>query len=1537
MAEPTASQRTELRRLTSVQRRIWASQRLHPDVPLANMGDPVRLRGSIDPERLIAAFDTVVRRSDVLRSVVVDEASVVVLDRPPAPTRVLEVAAADRDDWMAARVATPIDATACVYDSALLRHAEDDWTWWLCIHHVAVDASAAELVLRATAAAYDHDGDPSDADLSGVIEPTFFDHVDPGDAAAVPARGATPEPITLGVAPGPASTRSERRRIDLDTATDESLRTALAGPLRSISRDLGLLAIAAVVVAGIVHRLDGRRQIVVGVPLHHRMRKSDRRLLGPLMEFAPLAVDIDPDEPRGECFTRTVGAIVQLLRTRRSSGGGAQSFDTIVNVIGAGAPTFGGVVAERSWVRSDHDDPTQRLGVQVRVDPDDTTSWLLDIDPGLAPDSVRERLAGWFRSELVALCDAPQRPLRDSSLLLADDEATSAELAALAPSPSPLELDELVHETVRNSLRTRPDEWVIEHGDRVLTAWEFDEAAERIAAWLVAGGLSVGDRVGLEFDRGLDVVVAVQAVLRAGGAFVVLDPEDPLSRRRRIADEAGVSIVLDRLPAADELAAVDAVALPTVGLDDLAYVLFTSGSTGEPKGVPVSHRGLADYLRFAADAYVDPASPPVLALHSKLRFDLTITSLFLALATDGRTIVVDGDAAEALRTVAADERVTFLKATPSQLDLYRRFVVGRSCVDTLVVGGEAFRTSTADDVSAVCAPAVRVFNEYGPTEAVVGCMVHEYDPSIDRGTDVPIGRACDGAQLVVLDRVGQLAPVGVWGELYVRRPGQPSAYLGDPSRSAGWFVSLDSVDGLERVVPGGHVGSWYRTGDRARIVRTGVLVYGGRSDDQLKVNGIRLEPGEVEAAMTEHPAVSVAVVRADASGRQLVAWWQPTSDAASADPGELRAFLADRLPRHAIPTTYVRVEAMPLAASAKVDVDGLPAPSVADRAVGAGVPLATPTERAVARVWADVLDLARAVEHVEIGATDDLRDLGASSLTLLEAVAALEDEFGIRLPIAEAVTCRTVRSLAALVDAVGVDGGHARYGRAELDEPEPDAALPLSPAEEALLFEYRSDPLDVRYHGGRIVVLDDVVEPDRIERALADVVAHHQPLHVAYDRNRTALDVADALEVERCDPMSIGAFRDRVAEVRRRPFDLDRGPLVRALIAPLADGGTAVFVGKHHINGDAGTFDVLWRHVGRRLAGDDLPELRPSYAAHLRAQRLRHADADDAGRRHWRGLLAARGESSTVGLAAPDSPEPDGYLTVDASPTPERIAATGASAFVTAATALATTLSAYGTSDRADFSVAVSTRDLSAASEVVGNYLNTVPMWLDVNGGATLGSLRDDVADQTAAALAHRTVPFATIVRDSREAGLDGPVASVLLVADRAAPLELAGVRAQQEAVLSGDAVTDLTFFVRERGAGSPVELSLEYRGSVVAADDARRLLATFRAAFERLVDEPDTPAGAIGAAESAPDLVGDRLADHDLVLARWLRHAASEPGTPAVVDGEVNSLTHGELLARARQIADEVVSAVGSGSTCERLVVIRESVSDQIGRGLRC
>ncbi len=679
--------------LTRLQTEVWSSQRLYPHAPLANMATAHRISGSIDPDRFVDAFDRVVRTCDVLRTVIgesPDEASRTrgsVLASPPQRTTVIDLDPTDLDSWMAERIGRPLDVRVCCYDSVLLRHGDDDWTWWLDLHHLVTDATSQTLVHRLTSLAYDGED---------IERSSYADFADE-QAARLVAGTATStavaaEPPLQPFGPRRSTTTSSTRRpVHVHSADPATLPAVVAEAYPSISPDLSLAALFAAALACTMQRLDGRSEFRIGLPVGNRSDRRRRDLVGPLMELHPVAVAIQPDDTFDSLVRRTLGSVIDMLRaTRRDPNERRGDFEMVVNVFRGEYETFSAYPVSVTWVRAPHVDPAHSVRVHA-FDYGNDLEIELDVNEAFGSGDTPARLDRYVERVVDAMLAEPSTPIADFSIVADDDRE---QLAALVPAPPDGRIDRPVHESIADRLWADPDRVVAEDRNGAVHAADFDHRVERCRAWLQAAGVVPGDRVGVRMGRSVDVLVAIQAVLRAGAAFVMLDPDDPESRHAAIAADADLRTILDELPPSDDVVGERAEPVP-VDLDATAYVLYTSGSTGLPKGVPISHRGLADYLDFAVDAYCAEREPPVVALHSALIFDLTITSLFLSFVTGGSVIVFDGDPVVALGRIATDDRITFLKATPSQLEIFARMVDTPRRIDTVVVGGEAFRRPVA--------------------------------------------------------------------------------------------------------------------------------------------------------------------------------------------------------------------------------------------------------------------------------------------------------------------------------------------------------------------------------------------------------------------------------------------------------------------------------------------------------------------------------------------------------------------------------------------------------------------------------------------------------------------------------------------------------------------------------------------------------------------------------------------------------------------------------------------------------------------------
>ncbi len=739
------------------------------------------------------------------------------------------------------------------------------------------------------------------------------------------------------------------------------------------------------------------------------------------------------------------------------------------------------------------------------------------------------------------------------------------------------------HDLFEAQAQRTPDAPAVVCEGRALTFAQLDVRANRLAHHLTGLGVGPDVRVGVGLGRSLDLAVSLLAVLKAGGACVPLDLGYPLDRLAFLIEDAAVAAILtdgDRaagLPAGGPpLIRVDAdadrwAALPAtvpdrrVAADHVAYVIYTSGSTGQPRGVLLTHRGLVNHHRAAVDLYALGAPDRVLQFCS-VGFDASIEEIFPTWAS-GATVVFRSDDMPILGRDwlgwLRSERISVLNLPTGYWhewvrDLDRLSEEVPEGIRLVVVGGEKAQGAAYRTWLRVGGARCRWVNAYGPTEATCMTTVHERPPG-DTGDfanegDPPIGRPLPGTTARVVDEHG--GPVeGGTGELLIGGIGLARGYLGHPDLTA------------ERFVPdptGGHGARLYRTGDLVRQLEGGELGFVGRMDDQVKIRGFRVECGEVEAALARHPGVAdAAVVARDgpAGDRRLVAF--VVGGATTAPAGELRRFLAERLPDHMVPSAFVALDTFPLTPNGKVDRGALSAPDEPDPvAESARTHPDTPAEQRMAAIWAEVLG----IDPSSIGAGDDFFELGGHSLLATQVIAQVREDFGTDTPLRAIFEAPTVAALTALVAAEGA--GDAIAPLTAQPRP-PGARFPVSLAQEQMWALELAANAPGLYNVTAMQRLARPVDEAALRSAVALMVERHETLRTRFvvedGRPAQVVDETGSVDLGVSD---LGDTPDgeREAEVHRRtaeqdaaPFDLSQAPLLRAHLFHL-DGRTSQLV-----------------------------------------------------------------------------------------------------------------------------------------------------------------------------------------------------------------------------------------------------------------------------------------------------------------------------------------------------------------------------------------
>ena len=775
--------------------------------------------------------------------------------------------------------------------------------------------------------------------------------------------------------------------------------------------------------------------------------------------------------------------------------------------------------------------------------------------------------------------DHPEAKIGALSVLNSDDRRRAVVDWNQTRQDSPR--DVLVHELISRAASRAEHQTAVEYGSEALTFAQLERRSTQLAHYLQAHGVGADEPVGILMDRSIELLVATLAVLKAGGAYLPLSPFDPQERIALILNDAAPGVVLTN----GNRGAIEGVTARIVNLDrqseeinkerkvtpqpvtlpeNLAYIIYTSGSTGIPKGVQVTHAGLLNYLHWAGK-YYKVAEGNGAALHSDINFDMTVTSLFAPLIAGKKVLIVperkgpDG-LYELLRS---KENLSFIKLTPSHLDLFNPQLQNddiSGAAGALIVGGEALMAESLA-LWRARSPRTRIINEYGPTEAVVGCCIYEVGEDLPANGSVPIGRPIDNTQLYILDESYGPAPIGAMGELYIGGAGIARGYLNRFDLTAERFVPNPFSP-----IPGERL---YKTGDLARYRHDGTIEYAGRTDSQVKVHGHRVESGEVEAALRRHREVRDAAVITWGGSieKQLIAYL-----VVNARPGpssrELRQFLLERLPEYMVPARYIVIDRMPLTPSGKIDRKALPNPGPVNT-LTMDVPYAPPqtlAQEVLASIWSEVLALE------QVGIDDNFFVLGGDSIRAIQ-VRARAQKRDLQISQQQLFELQTIRELAQVAAFGNADAGEdALTGPFSLISEEErqklpadiEDAYPLTHLQKGMLFHAELNPESAVYHDlhsfhlripfdnkALDAAIQDLAQQHEVLRTSFDLTSYSQPLQVVHRRVKIELEITDLRHLT--GEALQAALAEAVEKQRQHRFLWNNAPLLRFAVQRRTD------------------------------------------------------------------------------------------------------------------------------------------------------------------------------------------------------------------------------------------------------------------------------------------------------------------------------------------------------------------------------------------------
>jgi nonribosomal peptide synthetase DhbF len=1471
--------------LTAAQLGIWYARQLDPDSGSYSTGGYAEIRGRLDPDLFATAVRTSVAEAQALsaRFDVVNGSVRQFLD-PAAggePQRFdltgLSDPVREAEAWMQHDLHRRVDLrSGPAFTSALFTVGPERHFWYLAAHHIVLDGFSHPVLMARTAQHYTAlvTGEPVPDGAPGPLDVLIS-----SDAAyrASPAF-AKDRTYWLGKLEGAGSAPSlsdrpravpaefhrqveqlsPERTAELEAAA-QRLRTSLSG-----------LMISATAIC--LHRFTGVDDVVLGVPVLGRTGTAERAIPAMMANVLPIRLRLPAGTTVTELVELTARTVWEALRHQRYRheditrdlrlGPSDRLTGPMVNVLSFdGGLGFDGCSTTYHALSTG---PVEDLTVSVHNrSADGAISIAVDGHPQRYSLEATAAHARRLRIVLDALVDPSLAGTPIGQLPLLDPDERR-QLASWNDNARPVPAV-TVPELFAEQARATPENVAIQDDELQLTYRELDRHSDRLAAHLSALGAAPERPVAVLLQRTAALPVVLLAVLKTGAPYVPVDPSHPAERIAWLIGDSGAQVVItDQARPAGLLEAAGETRLTVVRLDlpgtipgedadpvrppfsaptalspaNPAYLSYTSGSTGRPKGVVVTHRNLVNLLRASREFLPLEPDDRLLAV-TTAGFDIANLELLGPLLAGARVVVAGTGTVRDPRRLAAlitTSGATVLQATPAgwQALLSVPFPAGRGL--RKLVGGEALPPALAAELVALGGP---VTNVYGPTETTIWSTFARLEPA---GAAVPLGRGVHNTTVYVLDPNLQLLPPGALGEIYLAGTGLARGYHGRPDLTAERFVAD----------PYGPPGSrMYRTGDLGRWSVAGDLQFAGRSDDQVKLRGHRIEPAEIEAALRQAPGVSQAVV-AVRPGPVLAGY----VTGANLDPTVLEVFLQQRLPAYLIPATITVLDALPLNPNGKVDRKALPDPTAALARVAQ-----SEAERVLSALYASTLDRA------QVGPDDDFFALGGHSLLATRLANRIQAVTGIEIELRAIFDHRTPAALlaglgpsfAAALEAgheAGLEAGNDRTGLHPMPRP---ARIPLSPGQHGLWLQQA-----LNGPGGTAIIplalrLSGPLDQKDLARALHEVVARHESLRTVIelqdgvpDQRVLPLDeIGELLEVVRADEQDLPRL---LAEYAARPFDLATELPIRATLIGLSPGEHVLSLVLHHLAADGWSLTVLAQDLAAAYRGaTPRPALTLQYADYALGQ----ADGPDRHREQQLGFWRTALAGLPSGLDLPtDRPRP-ARSSHRAGRVPVRITAplharltrlgrqNDASLFMVLHAGLTAALARLGAGPDLAIGTPVSGRTELALEPLIGFFVNTLVLRADAGGDPGFAALLRRVRDGDLAAYAHQDVPFEALVEDldPPRSAARHPLVQVMLALELEPPVPvLDGVEVRILDAGPRPARFDLALTLNERPGEAGLDGGLTYATDLFDAATAESVVQMFTGLLDAATATPDQP-----------------------------------------------------------------------------------------------
>ena len=1591
--------------LSFAQQRLWYLQQLDPASTAYNMHWAYRLRGSLNVAALEQGLNSLVRRHEILRTTFPLHNGEPVQRVHPALAVSLSMTSLlleeqGREEMVQrllhedARRSFELDRGPLIR-AGLIRTRVNEHVFHLSMHHIVSDEWSMRILLRELAfyyAAHSQDTDTSLAELPiqyadySVWQRDWLQ----GDNLEIELSYWRQQ--LDGVSPVDLPTDRPRPSVQTYFGAERaiSISPQVCHQLKSLSRREGVTFFMTLLAAFqmFLHRYTGQADISVGTPIAGRTRQETEGLIGFFVNTLVLRADVTGNPTVKEFLHRVRRVALDAYEHQDLP------FERLVQELNpkrdlSRNPVFQIMFALRNAPDSDLVLPNLRashLAISTEVakfdlsasvtDSSDSFAVTFNYNTDLFEAPTIERMLGHFRTLLEGIVANPEQ--RISELPLLAELERDKLLVEWNDTETDYLKDKCIHELFETQVEKTPDAIAVVFEDQQFTYRELNTRANQLAHHLRKRGVRPESLIAVCMERSLEMVIGILGVVKAGGAYVPIDPDTPTDRLKFMLQDAQAALILTQERFSSLLAEFtdQRVCLDSAGVDlslenkenpenlvdgkNAAYMIYTSGSTGTPKGVLNVHGGLRNRLQWMQDAYGLKPADRVLQ-KTPFTFDVSVWEFFWPLISGAGLVIArpggHRDSAYLVQLINS-QQITTLHFVPSMLGMFLQEEGVESCATLrqVICSGEALSHELQQRFFE--RTGVALSNLYGPTEASIDVTAWECRSDSDR-TIVPIGRPIANTQVYILDGDLNPLPIGVVGEIYIGGDGVARGYLNRPELTAEKFIPDPFSN-----EPGARI---YKTGDLARYLPDGNIDFLGRTDHQVKIRGYRIELGEIEAVLAQHPTIkeSVVLAREDTAGDQRLVAYVVGAGGSQPSAHDLRRFLQQKLPEYMVPSAFIFLESLPLTPSGKLDRKALPAPHQRNPDFEESfVPPRTLVEEMLAGIWCDVLKLD------QVGVHDNFFHLGGHSLLAMQVVSRVGQSFQVQLPLRKLFESPTVAGIAERIEDLRRKEQDPQILPIVSVSREED--LPVSFSQQRLWFLNQLEPDSPVYNIPGAHRLNGPLNIAALERSLNEIVGRHEVLRTTFSVAEgqpvqrisrslnlalTSIDLSQLSETER-----EAAVKRHANEEARRPFDLERGPLIRSVLLHLGSEDHVLLLTLHHIAADGWSMGVLFQELS--VLYDAFAHDKPSPLADLAIQYADYA----VWQREWlEGAVLERQLSywkaqldniSTLQLPT-DRPRP-AYHSFRGSKHPLVLTKEltdglkalsrreGVTLFMTLLAAFQTLLHRYAGQDDISVGSPIAGRTRQEVEGLIGLFINTLVLRTDFSGEPTFKEVLQRVRETALSAYTHQDVPFEKLVEDlhPQRDQSRSPLFQVMFVLQNV-PMrsrDLAGVKMTSVTMESETSKFDLTLTMYD--GVQELRGSLHYNTDLFDEATIARILEHYNNLLREIVANPDQRIGLLPLMNSAERALVDS----------WSGGSAAHPTNAVVCDSteqqsvitphsclttkRESELTLGHRIAEWARRTPEAVAVMSSGRaplTYARLHAHIESVAAQLyAHGIR-